>query len=142
METWVSGAGFTFCGKVYVDMMPFPINKKILDKKRKLIEKGACEFGKELKNDGQLKPDFGGLMIFHAFRTLSKMAPNILKADAVYFKERNAYDKCTKWYVPAKISFLMHYFANVMEKKMEKEIFKMVDKEELEKVDNRYVTHL
>lgn len=142
METWVTGSGFTLCGKIYTDMLPFPVKENILDKKRKLINKSACEFGRELKTNVILKPKFGDLMIFHLFRTLCKIAPNILKADAIYFKERKAYDKETKWYVPAKISSLKHNFASIIEKKMEKEIFRMIDKKELEKVDDRYVTRL
>jgi multimeric flavodoxin WrbA len=142
METWINGAGFTQVGKIYVDMMPFPVNENILDKKRKIISDGANEFAKELKSGDELKPKFGDIMIFHAFRTLCKLAPNILKADTLYFNKKNSYDKSTKWYVPAKISLVKHYFANAMEKKIEKEISKMVDKQELQKVEKRYITRL
>jgi multimeric flavodoxin WrbA len=32
METWVSGAGFKSVGKMFVEMLPFPLNEKELNK--------------------------------------------------------------------------------------------------------------
>lgn len=142
MEIWLAGSGFTVCGKMYIDILPFPLNEKMLHNKREQIEKNAHRFVLELQKKEELKPKFGDLMIFHAFRTLSRLAPNILKADIRYYDSINAHDKNVKWYVPAKISFLKHRIANIMEHKMEKGIYKMIDQEELQKVDKRYITRL
>ncbi|WP_105616290.1 flavodoxin family protein [Vallitalea okinawensis] len=142
MEVWLSGAGFTVNGKMYVDMLPFPLKEKILHKKRRLIEKKAHKFSSILKKDVDLQPRLGELMVFHAFKTLSKIAPNILKADVRYYESINAYEKSVKWYIPAKISLLKHYMANMMAHKMEKEISKMIDQDELHNVQDRYITRL
>ncbi|MCW3490487.1 flavodoxin family protein [Dethiobacter alkaliphilus] len=131
METWASGAGFTVAGKEFVEMLPFPLNENELDKRRKTIEKAAAEFSAELKKDEEIKPGFGGIMIFHAFRVFCKIAPNIFKADYEYFKEKNAYDKDAKWYVPAKVSGFRHLLASFMEKRIEKDVSKMIDHEKL-----------
>ncbi|MBU5484597.1 NAD(P)H-dependent oxidoreductase [Clostridium sp. MSJ-11] len=142
METWVSAAGFNFVGKTYVDMLPLPMSQKEMDKKRKKIDKASYEFYTALNRKEQLKPKFSHLMVFHSFRTLCEMAPNVLKADYEYFKERNAYDKNTKWYVPANISFIKHNIACKMEGKMVKVIEKLIDKEKISVTNGRYKNEL
>jgi hypothetical protein len=77
-------------------------------------------------------------MIFHAFRTLCKIGPNILAADYEYFKNKNAYDSNTKWYIPAKVSHINHKFANYMEKRIKKSVSKMVDSEKLNSKDGGF----
>lgn len=131
METWVSAAGFKFAGKTYVDMLPLPFNEKELDKRRKAIDEAASKFYSELKKSSQLKPDLGAVIVFHVFRTLCRIAPNILKADYEYFKKINSYDKNTRWYVSAKISNFKHMIACFMEKNIEKGISKMIDLDKL-----------
>lgn len=131
METWLSASGFNLVGKVYVEMLPLPMSGSQIDKTRKKLESAATKFYSELHKSEELKPDFGGIVIFYAFRTLCKIAPQILKADYKYFSDRNAYDKETKWYVPAKIPFLKHKIATFIERKMEKDISKLVDMDKL-----------
>lgn len=142
METWVGGAGFTLSGKFFVDMMPFPVKEELLNKKRQNIRKEAITFGQSLSKEDELKPKFGDLMMFRVFRTLCGLAPDILNADMKYFKEKDAYSKQTHWYVPAKVSRVKLALANLSEKKMEKEIRKMMDVEALEKVESRHITRL
>ncbi|MBN1624490.1 MAG: flavodoxin family protein, partial [Clostridia bacterium] len=50
METWLSGAGFEVCGKIYVDILPFPLKEEELDKRRRKLEKGAQSFARHLKS--------------------------------------------------------------------------------------------
>lgn len=142
MQTWISGAGFGFAGKAFVDMLPFPLNKEEINKRRKIIGQAAIKFYTELKKTSEIKPDFGGIIIFHVFRTLCKIAPKILKADYEYFKNKNAYDKNTRWYIPIKVSNFKHYLANYMEKKMEKSISKMVNFQTLREHENGYENKL
>jgi len=131
MEAWTSAAGFKLSGKTYVDMLPLPFNDKELNMRRGKLDKAALGFWSDLKTQAELKPVMGNIIVFHVFRTLCKIAPNILRADYHYFKEIKAYDKNSKWYVPARISFFSHRFATFMEKKMEKEITKLIDIEKL-----------
>ncbi|MCX7710655.1 MAG: flavodoxin family protein [Clostridia bacterium] len=131
MQTWLGGAGFKFAGKLYVEMLPFPLSEKELDKRRTAISKAASAFAKELQHPQEIKPDFGGLMIFHAFRTLSKIAPNILRADYQYFSDKEAYKAETRWYIPTKVSYFKHQMANFMEKRLEKSVLKMIDPSKL-----------
>ncbi|MFZ5987853.1 MAG: flavodoxin family protein [Bacillota bacterium] len=131
MQTWGSASGFRFVGKVYVDMLPLPLSEKEINKRRRKIEVAAISFNKTVKKEVCFKPDFGGVIVFHAFRTLCRLAPKILKADYKYFIERKAYEKATKWYVAAKVSPIIHFLANLIEKRMEKAISKMVDTDKL-----------
>lgn len=127
METWLGGAGFNLVGKTFVEMLPFPLRENELGKIRSKIEKAASKLYEALIKEQEIKPDLGGVIIFHVFRTLCRIAPQILKADYKYFTDRNAYDKKTKWYIPAKISFIKDKFAKYIVRKMEKDIFKIVD---------------
>jgi multimeric flavodoxin WrbA len=131
MKTWASASGFKFVGKTFVDMLPLPFNEKEKNKRRKTIDEAASKLYSEFKKFTQIKPNIGEVIVFHVFRTLCKIAPNILKADYEYFKQINAYDKNSKWYVPAKISNFKHKFADFMEKRIEKEISKMIDFDKL-----------
>lgn len=142
METWIKGAGFSFAGKVYVDILPFPLNKEEINKRRKTLEKAAKKFHSELKNLDEIKLDFGNIMIFHAFKTLCKIAPSILQADYEYFKNKNAYEKDTKWYIPVKVPKFKHYLGKYMGKKMEKDISKMIDFEIMENDKNGFKNKL
>ncbi|TYQ15262.1 UNVERIFIED_CONTAM: NADPH-dependent FMN reductase [Acetivibrio alkalicellulosi] len=132
MQTWGSAAGFSFIGKMYIDMLPLPFTEKEKMKRRKRIKKSAVSFDKSAMTIVDIKPDFGGVVIFHSFRTICKIAPKIMKADYEYFKKIKAYDKDTKWYVNAKISPIKHYLANFIEKRIEKAINKMIDKNEID----------
>jgi len=44
LETWASGAGFTMTGKTYVEMLPFPLTEKILNKSKEKIREAAATF--------------------------------------------------------------------------------------------------
>lgn len=142
LETWASGAGFEVCGKVFVDMLPFPATEKELDKKRKKLSIAARKFGESLLNDGVRKPKFGDIAIFHSFRTLCRLAPGILEADSAYFNAINAYDKNTLWYVPAKISKFMNLMGNLMERQVRRQVLGMIDAERTEKARGRHLTKL
>ena len=127
MQTWVSAAGFKLVGKIFVEMLPFPLTEPELAKKRLAIDKAAVQFSKGLQQKQAPKADLGSLMVFHAFRTLCKMAPNILKADSTYFNNINAYHQDTKWYIPTKVSPIHHRFACFMEKQIKKTVSNMID---------------
>lgn len=131
MQTWGSASGFRCIGKIYIDMLPLPFSEKEKMKRRNKIKEGAVSFNKIIKKEGPIKPDFGGVIVFHAFRTLCRLAPKIMKADYKYFKEIKAYEKETKWYVSAKISHMTHFLANFIENRMEKVIGKMIDMDKL-----------
>lgn len=131
MEAWLGGAGFNLVGKTFVEMLPFPLKENELDKIRKKSEKAAAKFYEALRKEHEIKPDLGGVIIFHVFRTLCKIAPQIFKADYKYFTNRNAYDKETKWYVPAKISFIKDKFAKHIERKVKKDLAKIIDLDKL-----------
>lgn len=127
METWLSGAGFRFVGKTYVDMLPFPLKESELSKRRRKIDEAAEKLYKGLNQDEGTKPNFVNIIIFHVFRTLCKIAPQILKADYEYFNKINAYDKKTRWYIKTKVSFLKHKMACYIERNIKKEIAKLID---------------
>ncbi len=138
METWASASGFEQIGKLAIDILPFPLSDKELDKRRSKIKLAASKFDKKAREMKIINPDFGGLMVFHAFRTLCAIAPNVLKADYNYFKEKKAYDKGAKWFVEAKISPVKHFIANLIERKMKKDILKMIDLKKLESANGIY----
>lgn len=127
METWLSGAGFRFVGKTYVDMLPFPLKEGELNKRRSKIDEATSRLHIELNQDEEVKPNFGSIIVFHVFRTLCKIAPQILKADYGYFNKINAYDKKARWYIQTKVSFFKHKLACYMERKIQKEITKLID---------------
>lgn len=133
LKTWVLGAGFTFAGKVYIEMPPLPLNEKALNKIRKKLEKAVAKFHAMLQKSKYTKPNFADIIIFYVLRTLCKTAPKILKADYEYFSTKKAYEKNVKWYIPVKISRLKHKFATFLEKRVEKGILKMLDHEKLKK---------
>lgn len=132
LQTWVTAAGFRLAGKLFVEMLPFPLREKELDKKRRMIAKAAARFAGELQRKGEIKPDFGRVMVYHAFRTLCQIAPRILRADYQYFDGINAFDQDTKWYIPARVSNFQHRLANFMERRIGKAVLKMVDRARLE----------
>lgn len=138
METWLSASGFKSAGKLYVEMLPFPLNEAELDKRRKAIDSAASNFAKELQKGPEIKPDFGSLSVFHAFRTLSKFAPNILKADFRYYTEKNAYHKDTKWFMPVKVPYIKHLMATFIERSIKKAVVKMTDPEKLKAADGGF----
>lgn len=138
MKTWVSAAGFKYAGETYVDMLPLPFSKNEINKRRKIIDVAASKFYSELKKTEEIKPDLGAVIIFHAFRTLCKIAPNILKADNAYFQKINAYDKNAKWYAPARVSNFKHKFAAFMEQRMQKGISKMIDVDKLNNANTTF----
>ncbi|MBS4537494.1 flavodoxin family protein [Clostridium sp. D2Q-11] len=142
METWAKGSGFSFVGKLYVDILPFPLKDKELDKRRNLIQKGARKFINELRRENQVNPTFGDIVTFHAFRTLSKIAPKILTADYKYYKDKGAFEKSSRWYISSNVSFIKHKGANIIEKKIEKEVSNMIDHDEMNEIEGRYKTNL
>ena len=123
-------------------MMPFPFSEKELNKIRSRLSDAAQKFAKVIASENAIKPDFGGIMVFHVFRTLCKITPQILKADYKYYSEKNAYNAETKWYVPAKVSFFKHKFVSFMEKRIEKSIEKMIDFEALKSYKNGFKNKL
>jgi len=142
METWASGAGFDIAGKFFMDMMPFPAAKEVLVKKKQAIEKAAFKISKNLIADKPRKVRFGDVAIFHSLRTLCKIAPNILKADEEYFEEINAYDKNTKWYIPAKVPIIYSWLGILIEKRVRKQVTGATDLEKLKSIKNRHVIRL
>ncbi|PKM96211.1 MAG: hypothetical protein CVU84_00405 [Firmicutes bacterium HGW-Firmicutes-1] len=138
METWASAAGFNVVDKVYVDILPFPMSKVELDKRRTKLEKAAHSFYKAMIRPSTLKPKFGEIFVFHVFRVICKIAPQILQADLRYYEEKDAFNKDTKWYVPAQVSSFKHHMANFLEKKMRNTISKMVDYEKLLTVEKGF----
>jgi len=120
---------------MYIDMMPFPYSESELEKRRNKVNEAAFSFDKILKTKTEIKPEFSRIMIFHAFRTMSAMFPKVMQADYRYFSDKKAYDKNSKWYIPAKIPFFKNFMAGIIEKKMKSSIMSMVDQEKSEKAD-------
>lgn len=143
METWASAAGFRVVGKTCVDMLPFPLSESELDKRRKKIDDAASRLMNEMRQDmPQCKPSdaegdaarqlsFGETFMFYVFRTLARVAPQILQADFRYFSERKAYDKETAWYVPARVSPVHRWMARFAERRMHSALLKMTDQDKL-----------
>lgn len=142
LETWAGGAGFTFVGKTHVEMLPFPLKESELDKTRKKLASAAHELTDAVTSGRRRKIGFGDLMVFHAFRTLCDIAPNILQADRRYFEKRHAYDKGTAWYVPARVPRLRSALARMLEKRIRKGVLKVVDQEKLQEHTGRYKNRL
>ncbi|MCK5757742.1 MAG: NAD(P)H-dependent oxidoreductase [Clostridiales bacterium] len=142
METWASGAGFEMVGKYFTDMMPFPMTEEVLNKKKKTIEKAAVKISKKLSANKPRKVKFSDVIIFRVFRTLCKIAPNILIADDEYFKEIKANDKSSKWYIPTKVPVLFHWAGKFMEKMVKRQVIADTDMEELKNIKGRQVTRL
>lgn len=126
METWASGAGASVVDKTFVDLLPFPQTEKELDKKRKIIEKASQTYAKALLSCSDvLEPKFGDFMIFNMFRMLSKLFPNILKADYRYYHEKISEED--KWHIKAKIKFFPYFMAKRMISPISKYIRKTTD---------------
>lgn len=142
METWASGAGFDIAGKFFTDMMPFPLTEEVLNKKKKTIEKAAIKISKKLLANKPRRVKFGDVIIFHVFKTLCKIAPNILIADEEYFNGIKAYEKETKWYTPTKIPRLFNWVGNIMEKIVKRRVIAGTNMEELKNIKGRQVTRL
>jgi len=142
METWASGAGFQIAGKFWTDLMPFPMTSEVLDKKKIKINSEIVKIGKSLKSGKPRKLKFGDVAIFHSFRALCKIAPDILIADNTYFAEKKAFEKSAKWYIPIKVPALYNFLGNLMEKIVEKQVTKGTDIEKLKEIKGRYVTKL
>ena len=142
METWASGAGFQIIGKFWTDMMPFPLTGEELSKKKNSIDKAADKISKKLIENKPKKIGFGDVAIFHSFRTLSQIAPEILSADYEYFKERNAFIKSTKWYIHVKVPAVYNFLGNLMEKMVKKQVTGSTDMEKLKTIKGRYITRL
>jgi multimeric flavodoxin WrbA len=142
METWLSGAGFEICGKTYVDMLPFPLKESELKKKRLKLDKAAVEFAKRLLSDKPRKLKFADIPIFHAFRTMSAIAPTILKADSRYFSDLDAYEKGKQWYIPLKVPFIYNLFGRYIGRMVGKQIGGMVDDERMKQADGRIYNEL
>jgi len=81
-------------------------------------------------------------MIFHVFRMLVKLVPHVMQADLTYFKQKRAYEKKAKWYLPAKISYLRDRFACFMEQKIKKAVKKMIDSQKLKNHKGGYKNKL
>lgn len=131
METWASGAGFTVAGKSYTDIMPFPQAEYDLEKKRASLIRAAETLAASLRGqNGQLKPDFGGYMIFNAFSMFARMMPNIFSADYAYFSKLGAYEGAD-WYRPARPRVLLRALSRLLAGRIEKSLGKMIDHERL-----------
>lgn len=137
MASWGSGAGFTSIGRLFTDMLPFPLTEKELDKLRKVIGKAVSEFERKI-NSTDIKPDFGSMMVFRAFRTMSSLAPDIMKADKSYMEKIGAYTPGKKWFIDVKIPFFMNFMANSIEKNMKKTLASMIDSEKLKESSGLY----
>lgn len=142
METWASSAGFQIAGKFWTDMMPFPLTEEELVKKKQKTYKAAVEISKKLISEKPRKLGFGDVAIFHSFRTLSQIAPDILIADNEYFKERNAFLKSTKWYISIKVPAIYDFLGNLLEKMVKKQVLATTDMEQLKTIKGRYITRL
>jgi len=142
METYVSGIGYELSGSTFVDMLPFPLEDKILDKKRNKLDKAARVFAKRLNTTEPRKIGLGDVPVFHAFRNMSSLAPNILKADRRYFEDNNAYDKSRGWYVPAKLSLPVKLLGPLIGRIIRNQLDKMINKERLREADGRTYNEL
>jgi hypothetical protein len=142
METWAGGAGFRKAGKAFVEMYPFPLSEKELEKRRIVLRNAAAKFHKALRYNGPIRPEFGDLMIFQSFRTLASLFPTILQADLRYFQEKKAYDKGAKWYVPARIPFFKYALARFIGGRMRKGIAGMADMEKAKNAKGSYINRL
>jgi len=142
METWASGSGFQICGKLWTDMMPFPLNTRALDNKKEQLNREIGKISRKLQSNKRWKPAFGDVAIFHVFRTLCQIAPNVLVADYDYFKEKNAFEKSARWYIPIKVPALYTLLGRLMEKMVKRQVVKSTDMEKLITLKSRYVTRL
>lgn len=142
METWASGSGFQSCGKLWTDMMPFPLNENALDKKKEQLNRDIGKISRKLQSNKRWKPAFGDVVIFHVFRTLCQIASNMLIADYDYFKEKNAFEKSARWYIPIKVPALYTLLGRLMEKMVKRQVVKSTDMEKLITLKSRYVTRL
>ncbi len=141
METWLLGAGFEVCGKTYVDLLPFPLTEQELDKRRVKLKKAADTFSKRLLSDKPRRLKFGDIPIFHAFRVMSNIAPNILKADSKYFTDINS-NGSNRWYVPLKVPFIYNLFGRYIGKTIRRQITRMTDEKRMKKADGRVFNEL
>lgn len=79
LETWALGSGFKVIGKTYVEMLSIPFVEKEINKIKININKASFLFYNALLTNHELKPDFGSIIGFYSFRTISKIISNILK---------------------------------------------------------------
>lgn len=143
METWGTSAGFILSSKVSAGLLPFPLKDKEIEKMRTDIRKATGKFYRSLIPSGKkIRPDFGAIIIYHVFRTMAAIAPNIMKADYRYYQSIQAYNKKSKWFTEAEIPFFKHIFANYIEKKMRSQIQEIIDTKQLKKSVDRYKNKL
>ncbi len=142
METWASGSGFQIAGKLWTDLMPFPMTEIAIDKKKLMLDKEITKVSKALVGRKARKVGFGDIAIFHSFRALCEIAPDILMADHEYFRERNAFDKNTKWFIPIKVPAIYNLLGKLMEKIVFRQVSGSTDMEKLKNIKGRYVTRL
>ncbi|MDX1358431.1 MAG: hypothetical protein R3232_06345, partial [Clostridia bacterium] len=142
METWASGAGFQISGKLWTDLLPFPLDEKAMNIKKKKLDKDIVKISKNLISNKGRKAKFGDIAIFHSFRTLCQIAPGILSADYEYYRERNANEKSAKWYIPIKVPFLYSMLGKLLEKMVRRQVSGSTDMVKLESIKGRYVTRL
>ncbi|HPO49818.1 MAG TPA: NAD(P)H-dependent oxidoreductase [Spirochaetota bacterium] len=133
LETFASAAGFEITGKNFYPMLPFPAKEKEIEKIRESVKKDSKKFYHSVSNKGKIKADLGQVIVFHIFRTLAKVFPNISKADYAYFTKIDGYNR--RFYVDAKVSFFQNIFANFIESSAKKDFEKIVDKEKLKTAD-------
>lgn len=140
METWLKASGFILSGKVYLDLMPFPLVSKELEKKRKLLKTSARDFAMRLGDISIRKLKLSEVMQFHTFRVISSLLPNIFIADHRYYAAYRGSKR--RWYVPAKVSFLTHQAAKIISKRIKKVIDRMIHKDKIDTVKKNYINKL
>lgn len=131
MATWLNGAGQELIGTTRVDMLPFPLTEKELNKKRKKIEAGAVRLHKALNRKKVYSPGFNKVVVFHIMRSLCKIEPRLLRADSNYFSSINAYNPKSRWYIKTRVSWVNHFLSRLMEGMVNRMITGMVDGDKL-----------
>jgi multimeric flavodoxin WrbA len=142
METWASGAGFRISGKLWMDLLPFPLNEDAMNTKKKKLEKDIVKISKNLISNKDRKVKFGDIAIYHSLRTLCQIAPDILTADYDYFREIDAYKKTSKWYIPIKVPLIYSMIGRLLEIMIRRQVSGSTDMDKLKTIKGRYVTRL
>lgn len=140
LEAFIPTAGFDLVGKDNYPMNPFPTRENELNKIRAKIERDAKEFYKSISIKKKSKPQLGQVIVFHIFRRLAKVFPNIMKADYEYFTRLDGYNN--SFYVEAKVSPIHNIFANYIESQVNKDFKRISDKKKLKNADGRYINRL
>jgi len=95
-------------------------NESAAEKEKKLLQKAAIKFEKELISGKPVKPSFLQVLIFRATRTSMRYHPEILERDKEYYEKNGWFESL--YYCEAKINILKRFIGFLVDVMIKKSI--------------------